>query len=149
MEENVNIKVVLSSIEQVEVVSRIDDIDVATFEVARLKFQYKVETMIRPAKNAILVKVSIRYLYEEKQLLYASAVLNFSVNNLSSAIVIDKENLTISTRADIFPSLVGTAYSTLRGIVYDRTGDTFLSKYPMPMVEVATLVSKNGISVEE
>ena len=68
MEENVNIKVVLSSIEQVEVVSRIDDIDVATFEVARLKFQYKVETMIRPAKNAILVKVSIRYLYEEKQL---------------------------------------------------------------------------------
>jgi hypothetical protein len=53
----------------------------------------------------------------------------------------------INVKADIFPSLLGTAYNSLRGIIYVRTIGTPIAKYPIPMIEVKTLVEKNGISV--
>lgn len=101
------------------------------------------------SKNTILVKPSIRYLYGEKTLLESSVVLNFSIDNLSAAIVVDKENQTINTKVDVLPTFVSTAYNTLRGIVYVRSSEVFLSKYPTPMIKVETLVQKNGITIED
>ena len=149
MDNIANIKFRLASIEHEKLTLNIQDIDVAEFDDNQLKFQYKIETLIRMSKNTILVEPSIRYLYEEKILLEVSVILNFSIDNLSAVIVVDKENQTINTKADILPTFVSTAYSTLRGIVYARSSEVFLSKYPIPMIEVATLVQKNGITVED
>lgn len=149
MENNLNIRFRLASIEQEKLTLNIQDIDVARFDDNQLKFQYKIETLIQMSKDTILVKPSIRYLYEEKTLLELSVVLNFSVNNLSAVITVDKENQTINTKADIIPTFIGSAYSTLRGIVYARSSEVFLSKYPAPMIDLDTLVQKNGITVED
>lgn len=149
MENIVNIRFKLASIEQERLTLNIQDIDVAKFDDNQLKFQYKIETLIQISKNTILVKPSIRYLYEEKTLLELSVVLNFSIDNLFAVIVVDKENQTINTKADILPTFISTAYSTLRGIVYARSSEIFLSKYPVPMIELATLIQKNGITVED
>lgn len=149
MENIVNIRFRLASIEQEKLTLNIQDIDVAKFDDNQLKFQYKIETLIQISKNTILVKPSIRYLYEEEILLEGSVVLNFSIDNLFAVIVVDKENQTINTKADILPTFISTAYSTLRGIVYARSSEIFLSKYPVPMIELATLVQKNGITVED
>ena len=149
MEKIVNIRFKLASIEQEKLTLNIQDIDVAKFDDNQLKFQYKIETLVQMSKNTILVKPSIRYLYEETTLLELTVVLNFSIDNLSAVIEVDKENQTINTKADILPTFVSTAYSTLRGIVYARSSEIFLSKYPVPMIEVATLLQKNGITVED
>lgn len=149
MENIVNIRFKLASIEQEKLTLNIQDIDVAKFDDNQLKFQYKIETLVQISKNTILVKPSIRYLYKETRLLELTVVLSFSIDNLSAVIEVDKENQTINTKADILPTLVSTAYSTLRGIVYARSSEIFLSKYPVPMIEVATLVQKNGITVED
>lgn len=149
MENIVNIRFKLASIEQEKLTLNIQDIDVAKFDDNQLKFQYKIETLVQISKNTILVKPSIRYLYKETRLLELTVVLNFSIDNLSAVIEVDKENQTINTKADILPTFVSTAYSTLRGIVYARSSEIFLSKYPIPMIEVATLVQKNGITVED
>lgn len=149
MENIVNIRFKLASIEQEKLTLNIQDIDVAKFDDNQLKFQYKIETLVQISKNTILVKPSIRYLYEKTTLLELTVVLNFSIDNLSAVIEVDKENQTINTKADILPTFVSAAYSTLRGIVYARSSEIFLSKYPVPMIEVATLVQKNGITVED
>lgn len=149
MENIVNIRFKLASIEQEKLTLNIQDIDVAKFDDNQLKFQYKIETLVQISKNTILVKPSIRYLYKETRLLELTVVLSFSIDNLSAVIEVDKENQTINTKADILPTFVSTAYSTLRGIVYARSSEIFLSKYPVPMIEVATLVQKNGITVED
>ena len=52
-------------------------------------------------------------------------------------------------KVNIFPTLLSAAYSSLRGIVYARTLATPLEKYPIPIIDINTLLSKNGISIVE
>lgn len=114
-----------------------------------LKFQYKISTVLKLSDDIILVTPSVKYAYNGKTLVKADATFKFSVINLNNAIEIDKENQSLNVKADIFPSLVSAAYSSLRGIIYTRTANTPLSYYPLPMIEVKTLIEKNGISIEE
>ena len=149
MEEKVNVKFRLVSIDNEHYIPNFEGVDFDSISEEKLKFQYKIDTVIQMSKDTILVIPSIRYSFEGRELLVANAVLTYSVLNLDSAIAVDKENQRINVKADMFPSLVGAAYSTLRGIVYARTFSTPLAKYPLPMIEVKTLVEKNGISIEE
>lgn len=149
MEEKVNVKFRLVSIDNERYAPNFEGVDFSSIPEEKLKFQYKIDTVIQMSKDTILVIPCIRYSYEGNELLVANAVFTYSVLNLDSAIAVDKENQKINVKADIFPSLVGAAYNTLRGIVYSRTSGTPLAKYPLPMIEVKTLVEKNGISVEE
>ena len=95
------------------------------------------------------ISATVQFSVSTYTLLESSVVLNFSIDNLSAAIVVDKENQTINTKVDILPTFVSTAYDTLRGIVYVRSSEVFLSKYPTPMIKVETLVQKNGITIED
>ena len=149
MEEKVNVRFKLVSIDNESCTPDFEGVDLLSIPEEKLKFQYRIDTVIQMSKDTILVIPSIRYSYERHVLLDATAVFTYSVRNLDSAIAIDKENQRINVNADLFPALVGAAYSTLRGIVFARTSGTSLSKYPLPMIEVKTLVEKNGISVEE
>ena len=149
MEEKVNVKFRLVSIDNERYMPNFEGVDFDSISEEKLKFQYKIDTVIQMSKDTILVIPSIRYSFEGRELLVANAVFTYSVLNLDSAIAVDKENQRINVKADIFPSLVGAAYNTLRGIVYARTLSTPLAKYPLPMIEVKTLVEKNGISIEE
>lgn len=148
MEEKVNVKFRLVSIDNEHYIPNLEGIELNSIPEERLKFQYKIDTVIQKSKGNIRVIPSVRYSYEDRELLVASVVFTYSVLNLDNTIIVDKENQRINVKADIFPSLVGAAYSTLRGIVYARTSGTPLAKYPLPLIEVKTLVEKNGISVE-
>lgn len=147
MEEKVKFRLV--SIDSEQYTPKFEGIEFDSISEERLKFQYKIDTVIQMSKGSILVIPSIRYSYEGHELLNASAKFTYSVSNLDSAITVDKENQRINVNADLFPALVGAAYSTLRGVVYTRTCGTPLAKYPLPLIEVKTLVEKNGISVED
>lgn len=149
MEEMANVKFRLSSIEKEHLVMNHDVIDFTTLDEDKLKFQYKIDTVIRLTQDIISVIPTVRYIYEDREALLASTVFNFTVPNLSATITVDKENQQINVRADIFPTLLGNAYSTLRGIVYARTDGSELKRFPLPMIDARTLVEKNGISVEE
>ena len=125
-------------------------------EQLRLYFQQiqvlpldKMETLLKMNEDLILVKPSVRLLYNESPVLTASVIVSYNVQTLDNAFSIDRDNQQINIKADILPSFIGAAYSTLRGIVYARTIDTPLATYPIPMIELQTLISKNAISVEE
>lgn len=149
MEEKVNVKFRLVSIDNEQYNPNLEGVNFDSIQEEKLKFQYKIDTVIQMSKDTIIVIPSIRYSLEGHELLVANAMFTYSFLNLDSVIAVDKENQRINVKADIFPSLVGAAYSTLRGIVFARTSGTTLAKYPLPMIEVKTLVEKNGISVEE
>ena len=146
MEENINIRFRLQAIENAKV-NPADGIESMVFEEEKLLYQYKLDTMIKFTENVILVIPQIRYSYEGQIVLSASAEFVYSVPELQSAITVDKVNHQINVRADIFPSLIGTAYSTLRGIVYANSVGLAIGKFPLPMIEVQTLMEKNGITV--
>lgn len=149
METKNNIKYRIDSINQEEFSLNIEGIDLSNMNDLTLKFQYKMETLLKMNEDLILVKPSVRLLYNESPVLTASVIVSYSVQTLDNAFSIDRDNQQINIKADILPSFIGAAYSTLRGIVYARTIDTPLATYPIPMIELQTLISKNAISVEE
>lgn len=149
METKNNIKYRIDSINQEEFSLNIEGVDLSNMNDLTLKFQYKMETLLKMNEDLILVKPSVRLLYNESPVLTASVIVSYSVQTLDNAFSIDRDNQQINIKADILPSFIGAAYSTLRGIVYARTIDTPLATYPIPMIELRTLISKNAISVEE
>ena len=149
METKNNIKYRIDSISKEEFSLNIEGVDLSNMNDLTLKFQYKMETLLKMNEDLILVKPSVRLLYNESPVLTASVIVSYSVQTLDNAFSIDRDNQQINIKADILPSFIGAAYSTLRGIVYARTIDTPLATYPIPMIELQTLISKNAISVEE
>lgn len=149
METKNNIKYRIDSISQEEFSLNIEGVDLSNMNDLTLKFQYKMETLLKMNEDLILVKPSVRLLYNESPVLTASVIVSYRVQTLDDAFSIDRDNQQINIKADILPSFIGAAYSTLRGIVYTRTIDTPLATYPIPMIELQTLISKNAISVEE
>lgn len=149
METKNNIKYRIDSINQEEFSLNIEGVDLSNMNDLTLKFQYKMETLLKMNEDLILVKPSVRLLYNDSPVLTASVIVSYSVQTLDNAFSIDRDNQQINIKADILPSFIGAAYSTLRGIVYVRTVDTPLATYPIPMIELQTLINKNAISVEE
>ena len=146
---SVNIKYKLSSIDIVKFEMNANDNTSLDISSDTLKFQYKIETLIKMSANVIGVKSSIRFTYNETTILEVSAIINYNVDSLQEVISVDKENHRLTSKADILPTFVATSYSTLRGIVHAKTTETPLSKYPIPMIEVQTLMNRNAICVED
>lgn len=149
MEDPNNIKFRLVSISNEKTTTIPGDVDLASISEESLQFQYKIGTIIKFAENTITVVPSIRYMFERAVLFESSAEFNYSVLSLDTVMDVDKENKKLNMKVNIFPALLGAAYSSLRGIVYARTLTTPLEKYPLPMIDINTLLSKNGISVME
>lgn len=149
MEDPNNIKFRLVSISNEKTTTISGDVDLASISEESLQFQYKIGTIIKFAENTITVVPSIRYMFEGAVLFESSAEFNYSVLSLDTMMDVDKENKKLNMKVNIFPALLGAAYSSLRGIVYARTLTTPLEKYPLPMIDINTLLSKNGISVME
>lgn len=149
MSETITVRFKLASIEDEQCCISTDKSDFSNLSVDTLKFKYKTETIIQMSGNTILVRADIKYSHEKRELLSAGAVFKYTVAGLGQAIIVDMENLCISVKADIFPSLLETSYNSLRGIVYNKTAGTPLARYPIPVVDTKELVAKNGITVEE
>ena len=147
MEDPNNIKFRLVSIANEKTTTIPADVDFASISEDSLQFQYKIGTIVRFVENIITVVPSIRYLFEGSVLFESSAEFNYSVHSLDAVMDVDKENKKLNMKVNVFPTLLGAAYSSLRGIVYARTLATPLEKYPLPMIEINTLLSKNGITV--
>lgn len=149
MEDPNNIKFRLVSISNEKTTAISEDSTLASISEESLQFQYKIGTIIKFAENTITVIPSIRYMFEGAVLFESSAEFNYSVLSLDAVMDVDKENKKLNMKVNIFPTLLGAAYSSLRGIVYVRTLATLLEKYPIPMIDIDTLISRNGISVME
>lgn len=149
METKANIKYRIRSISEKDFTLNIDQINVSALNEESLRFQYKIETLIKMSEDLVFVTPSIRFILGTTTILEASTTVCFDVQTLDNVFSVDKENHKINIKADILPSFVGASYSTLRGIVYAKTADTPLAQYPIPMIEIQTLMNKNAISVED
>lgn len=149
MEDPKNIKFRLLSITNEKTTSSLEGKVFSSITEGALQFQYKIKTVFKLTENTITVIPSIRYLLGDTALLESCAEFNFAVVSLDAVMDVDKENKKLSMKVNIIPTLLSSAYSSLRGIVYARTLATPLEKYPVPMVDIDTLLSKNGISILE
>lgn len=149
MNENVDVKFKLVSIYDEQYMPKSIEKDLSIIDGGALSFQYKIDTIIKMVENEILVIPHVRYAYKGEELFEANVTVKYSILNMDSAVSLDEEKNMVNFNADILPSLIGSAYSTLRGIVYVRTYGTSIGKFPLPMIEVKTLIEKMGLSVAD
>lgn len=71
METKNNIKYRIDSINQEEFSLNIEGVDLSNMNDLTLKFQYKMETLLKMNEDLILVKPSVRLLYNESPVLTA------------------------------------------------------------------------------
>ena len=128
MENKANIRYKINSITEEHFTLNIDKINAFDINEESLRFQYKIETLIKMSENLILVTPSIRFILGETTILEVSATISYDVQTLDEAFSVDKENHKINIKADILPSFVGASYSTLRGIVYAKASGTPLAQ---------------------
>ncbi len=147
MEEKINVRFRLVSIENEVYKQNFSEVTSENINESALKFQYKIRTVIKMSEDIIVVIPSMRYLYKGNVIFETSAEFVYSIQTLAVAIDVDKENNKIIVKSNFFRSLLGTAYSTLRGMLFVRTQETPLAKFPAPLVNVDTLVSKSGTSL--
>jgi len=149
MENLKNIKIRIQSIKE-EIVKRQDELAVISeLSAESVQFQYKIGSLIDVETDTITVTPIIRYLHDNSEIFKASAEFVFSIHSLSSIVDIDLENKKINMNANLFPTLVSTAYSTLRGIVFVHTKDTLLDGFPLPLIDIDTLVTNNAVTVKQ
>ena len=147
MEDPNHIKFRLLSITNEKTSSIPERKDISSLTEESLQFQYRIGTVIKLVEQTITVIPRIRYMYGDAVLFESCAEFNYSIPSLEAVMDVDKENKKLNMKVNILPTLLGAAYSSLRGIVYARTLATPLEKYPIPMIDINTLLSKNGISV--
>lgn len=126
-----------------------EGLDASAITEESLQFQYKVGTVVRLEENTISVGLSIRFRLDNSIIFEAGADFNYFVSSIDAVMDVDLENRKLSMKVNILPTLLADSYSSLRGIVYVRTLGTPLQKFPIPMIDTNTLLSKNGISVME
>lgn len=149
MQTNKNIKYKISSIGHDSCTLNIKDIDLSQLNEDSIKFQYKIEAIIKIAENLITIIPGIRFIYNNIKILEATASINFIIKPMEDAFFIDKENQQLDIKVDILPAMISASYSTLRGIVYSQTIGTPLSRFPIPLIESKTLINKTAITVED
>ena len=117
MEDPNNIKFRLVSIANEKTTAIPEGVDLSSISEESLQFQYKIGTVIKLAENTITVVPSIRYMFGGAVLFESCAEFIYSVLSLDAVMDVDKENKKLNMKVNIFPTLLGAAYSSLRGIV--------------------------------
>ncbi len=147
MEEIMNVKFKLVGIDQETIKTTFQGKNLSDLSEDNLKYQFKIETIIDMSANTIVVIPSARYALQDDQLAEFSARFLFSVENIKAVITVNREAQQITTQAELISTILGVAYNTLRGIAYTSVKNTSLASFPLPLVDVKTLMFRNGISI--
>ncbi|MBO4427579.1 MAG: hypothetical protein J5771_03750 [Bacteroidales bacterium] len=149
MMDSNNVRYKLVSISDEKTANNLEGIVSGQLSEETLKFQYRIETVVKTEDNLIVVVPSVRYLLNDSVIFKSSVRLSYSVAPIDTVIDVDRVNKRLNLKVDIIPTLLVCSYNTLRGIVYSHTLSTPLEKFPIPLVGVVELLEKNGISVED
>ena len=149
METKFNVHFKLVSIIDGKYERHIAEKDLSSLTGDTLQFMWKVATEVNVSSGTVMVLIGVRYKYLNEELVTLEHAYTYEIPDLKDIVDIDAETNTVTFKIDILPTLVAASYSTSRGIAYERVKDTELASYPVPMISMDVLMSKNGLSLTE
>ena len=117
------------------------------FSAETLGFQYKLTTRLNLQDNTIIISPQVRYAFQGKVLMETSVSYRFRVSDLHVVAEIDKEENKVRLDTIFMSTLIGIAFSGLRGIVHERAKGGILAAYPVPVIIMDDLLKNNAIQV--
>ena len=121
-----------------------DELQTTNINEDDLSVEHLVKTIIKTDENQLQVLVGVRYLKRFTELYKLELLLCYELQNMSEVIQVDKENQKINIPKDLLFTFLSVAIGTLRGALYEKTKETSLSSYPLPMIPSEQLINSNS-----
>lgn len=101
------------------------------FNKEHIKFNIQASVGFSKDKNLVQVNFSISYEYEESQLLNINTDTVFAFDDIEG---LDLENKIL------WATLMGISFSTIRGIIINRTRGSFLDEIYLPIINHTEII---------
>lgn len=115
--------------------------------IRELRVYHLMETEIHPQEEMIYVRSGIRYSNEEDVLCECVIGIQFGLEDFNSIIHIDEDSKRINFSSSFIPTFLNMTYGTLRGVLFEKVKDTYLSAYPLPPISMQELEKLNHFRI--
>ena len=121
----------------------LDDRDIQEFDKKRFNISFGLKIDKGDAEDIFVLTLKIVYEYSKDdgnatELLSMECEFRYLVGNLKEFIFVDGSNIRLPTA--VMEPAVGTAISTIRGMIAVRTAGNFLANYPLPLVDITRIL---------
>lgn len=115
--------------------------------IQELRVYHLMETEIHPQEETLYVRSGIRYSNEEDILCECVIGIQFGLEDFNSVIHIDEDSKRINFSSSFIPTFLNMTYGTLRGVLFEKVKDTYLSSYPLPPISIPELEKLNHFRI--
>jgi len=117
----------------------IDEEEAKVFDETKLGFNFTPSFSYDEDLKLVKVNIVVAYEYEEKQLLKIDTDTVFEFISFDGFLV--KED---SVDKKVLATLLGIAFSTVRGIIINRTIGSFINKFYLPIINPTEIINDNN-----
>ncbi len=113
-----------------------------------LGIQFIAQTFINEGDRQVKLRIGTKYNLAETNILGLELMFVFRIDNMARFVIIDKNNNRLNFKADLIPTFLNVAIGGLRGVLYEKTKGSVLSKYPLPLVDMRDVMKWNTFHVD-
>lgn len=114
----------------------------------KLQLRNLVETEILRSEEKVRVTVGADYVLEDESLCELVVTATFLLSPFSEIVILDEEKKKITFNPGVLQTFLGSTVGLLRGVLFEKTKDTPLADFPLPLIPMNTLVEMNRFRVE-
>lgn len=137
-----NIQMRLLSVEEKKFKSDLDEDLADVINDNNLKFNIGYSLLPYQNNNSVVVEIAVKYLFNERELLFLIASLTFKFPEFNEIFEIKDDQ--ILEKVTIIPTMINVAIGTLRGMTASKTSGTFLRNFPLPLIDPNSLLKKQN-----
>ncbi len=116
----------------------IDEDEAKVFDETKLGFVFRPSFAYDEELKLVKVNIVVSYEYEGNQLLRIDTDTIFEFISFEGILVKDG-----SEDKNMLATLLGIAFSTVRGIIINRTVGSFINKFYLPIINPTTIINDN------
>lgn len=139
MEQKGQIHVHLVSVSEVKFMLNLDESLLAKFQPNGPNIGFAHTISVNKEDSTITLIFGVQYAVDETPLLECRYAFTFNVKPMDDVVKIEKDKMKIKI---LMPHFISVAIGTMRGIIVVKTAGTFLAKYPLPMLDAQSVLSK-------
>ncbi len=116
----------------------IDEDEAESFDETKLGFVFRPSFAYDEELKLVKVNIVVSYEYEGNQLLKIDTDTIFEFISFDGILVKDG-----SEDKNVLATLLGIAFSTVRGIIINRTVGSFINKFYLPVINPTEIINDN------
>ncbi|MEG2366179.1 MAG: hypothetical protein RSB29_05430 [Alistipes sp.] len=149
MDANANIQFGLKFIQEKAFSLTNDQTFLNSLTAENLEVQFMAQTFINLENDEVKILVGVKYLSQSTDILQIEMVFTFVIDQITNVVTTDADNKKITFKVDLMSTFLTVAMGTLRGVLFEKTSKSVLTKYPLPLIDCKLLMERNTFHIEK